>query len=311
METFNIKVDQIEEAITKKTKAIFIAHTLGNPFNIDRVLDICKKNNLWLIEDNCDSLGSKYKNKFTGTFGHIGTISFYPAHHITMGEGGAVITNDKTLHEIILSFRDWGRDCYCLSGKDNSCGKRFDQQLGKLPFGYDHKYVYSHLGYNLKITDLQAAIGLAQLSKLNLFIKTRKENFNLLYKNFKQFDKYFILPEATENSEPSWFGFYLTLKSSLNFSKNDLVEYLEKNNIGTRNLFAGNMLRQPVFVDDDIKLRIRNSELLISSKLNENHFDLLPNTEVIMERSFWIGLWQGIGEKEINYFVEKMKEFLK
>ena len=311
LQNFNIDVNQIEEAITEKTKAIFIAHTLGNPFNIDKVLDICEKYNLWLIEDNCDSLGSKYKSKFTGTFGHIGTISFYPAHHITMGEGGAVITNDKTLHEIILSLRDWGRDCNCPSGKDNSCGKRFNQQHGKLPFGYDHKYVYSHLGYNLKITDWQAAIGLSQLKKLPNFIERRKQNFKLLKDGLHSLENYFILPETSENSEPSWFGFFITLKENVGFSKNDLVEYLENNNIGTRNLFAGNILRQPVFTDNNIKLRIRNSKLLTSFELKDEDFKLLPNTDYIMNKSFWIGLWQGIGEKEIKYIVEKINEFFK
>jgi CDP-6-deoxy-D-xylo-4-hexulose-3-dehydrase len=310
LKTFGVKTDQIEESITKKTKAVFIAHTLGNPFAIDKVLDICRRHNLWLIEDNCDALGSEYKGKHTGTFGHIGTMSFYPAHHITMGEGGAVITDDTVLFDILASMRDWGRDCYCPSGKDNTCGKRFEQQHGKLPFGYDHKYVYAHTGYNFKITDWQAAIGLSQLKKLPDFIKKRRNNFALLKSELKKYEKYFILPEAAENSNPSWFGFWLTLKENVNFSKKDLVDFLEKSGIGTRNLFAGNILRQPVFVDDEIKIRIRNSDVLISSDLKEGHYALLPNTDVIMERSFWIGLWPGISENEIKYISNKINEFI-
>jgi CDP-6-deoxy-D-xylo-4-hexulose-3-dehydrase len=310
LKTFGVKSEQIEESITKKTKAVFIAHTLGNPFNLDKVLEICRRHNLWLIEDNCDALGSEYKGKYTGTFGHIGTMSFYPAHHITMGEGGAVVTNDPVLFDILASMRDWGRDCYCPSGKDNTCGKRFEQQHGKLPFGYDHKYVYAHPGYNFKITDWQAAIGLSQLKKLPDFIKKRQNNFVLLKAEFKKFEKCFILPEAAENSNPSWFGFWLTLKENLNFSKKALVDFLEKSGIGTRNLFAGNILRQPVFVDDEIKIRIRNSGVLISSDLKEEHYALLPNTDAIMQRSFWIGLWPGISENEIKYISSKINEFI-
>ncbi len=310
LKTFGVKTDQIEESMTKKTKAIFAAHTLGNPFDIDKVLDICRRHNLWLIEDNCDALGSEYKGKYTGTFGHIGTMSFYPAHHITMGEGGAVVTDDIGLFDILASMRDWGRDCYCPSGKDNTCGERFEQQHGKLPFGYDHKYVYAHTGYNFKITDWQAAIGLSQLKKLPDFIKKRQSNFALLKSEFKKFAEYFILPEAAENSSPSWFGFWLTLKENVNFSKKDLVDFLEQSGIGTRNLFAGNILRQPVFVDDDIKIRIRNSGILISSDLKEEHYALLPNTDAIMERSFWIGLWPSISENEIKYISSKINEFI-
>ncbi len=309
LQTFNICVSQIEEAISEKTKAIFIAHTLGNTFNIDAVSDICKKNNLWLIEDNCDALGAKYKNKHTGTYGHIATFSFYPAHHITMGEGGAVATNDTSLFEILMSLRDWGRDCYCSSGKDDTCGKRFEQQHGKLPFGYDHKYVYSHLGYNLKITDWQAAIALSQIKKLPEFVKTRQQNFELLKKELLKFVDYFIFPEATENAAPSWFGFWLIIKEDVQFSKKELVDFLETNGIGTRNLFAGNMLRQPVFTDNSYKIRVRSSGIKQSSELTDDDFMLLPSTEAIMNRAFWIGLWHGITSDDIKEIVEKFECF--
>lgn len=307
---YNINPYKIEEAISEKTKAIFIAHTLGNPFDLDKVAEICNKHNLWLIEDNCDALGSKYKDKYTGTYGHIGTLSFYPAHHITTGEGGAVITNDSVLHRIIMSFRDWGRDCCCPPGTDNLCQKRFSQQHGKLPYGYDHKYVYSHAGYNLKLTDWQAAIGLAQLEKLPCFIEKRKENFKLLYEGLKEFDEYFILPEITKNSEPSLFGFLITVKENNKLNKTNLVKYLEENNIGTRQLFAGNILRQSVFVDSDIDFRIKNSPPINSSELNEEHYKMLPNTDTVMNSTFWIGIWQGITEKEINYTVKVFKKFI-
>ncbi len=324
--TYNIDITQIENAISEKTKAIFMAHTLGNPFNIDKILEICKKNNLWLIEDNCDAFGSKYslrtknqsvtvnKNreatKHTGTFGNIATFSFYPAHHITMGEGGAVVTNDSQLNKIILSLRDWGRDCWCPTGKDNTCGERFSQQHGKLPSGYDHKYVYSHSGYNLKITDWQAAIGLAQLQKLPQFLEKRKENFKLLYDGLKQFEKHLILPRVIENSEAAWFGFPITVKENNSFDKIKLVKFLEKNSIGTRQLFAGNILRQPVFVNNEIKMRIRSSEILLSNKLTENNYKMLPNTDIVMDRTFWIGIWPGIGMKEIKYIIKTFEEFL-
>jgi len=308
--TYNIDVSQIEEAITPKTKAVFIAHTLGNPFNLDKIMEICQKHNLWLIEDNCDALGSRYKDKYTGTFGHIGTLSFYPAHHITMGEGGAVITSDPELYKIIMSIRDWGRDCWCQPGKDNTCHKRFSYQLGNLPYGYDHKYTYSHIGYNLKITDWQAAIGLSQLEKLEGFIKKRKENFQVLYDGLKEFEEFFILPEKTEFSAPSWFGFLITLKENCGFNKVDLCKYLEDNNIGTRQLFAGNILRQPAFVDNNISLRIRNSGITSSDELVENHYKLLPNTDTVMNNTFWIGVWPGISRKEINYTVNTFRKFI-
>ncbi|MDD3012227.1 MAG: lipopolysaccharide biosynthesis protein RfbH [Candidatus Gastranaerophilales bacterium] len=305
--TYNINPDLIEESITEKTRAIFIAHTLGNPFNIDKILEICQKHNLWLIEDNCDALGSKYKDKYTGSFGHIGTLSFYPAHHITMGEGGALITSDSNLYRIIMSYRDWGRDCWCPPGKDNTCKNRFNMQLGNLPFGYDHKYTYSHTGYNLKITDWQAAIGLSQLAKLDKFVKKRKENFKLLFEGLKEFEDYLILPEIIENADPSWFGFLITIKENSGFNKIDLCKYLEDNKIGTRQLFAGNILRQPAFVDDNIKLKISNSTLLNSQELKEEHYKLLPNTDIVMNSTFWTGVWPGMTEKDINYIINKFR----
>ncbi len=308
--TYNIDPHKIEEAVSGKTRAVFIAHTLGNPFDLDKVTEICDKYNLWLVEDNCDALGSKYKNKYTGTYGHISTLSFYPAHHITTGEGGAVITNDRLLYKIIMSYRDWGRDCCCPTGKDNACGQRFSQQHGSLPYGYDHKYVYAHAGYNLKFTDWQAGIGLAQLEKLPCFAERRKENFRLLYEGLKQFEEYFLLPKTIDNSEPSWFGFLIAVQENDKFSKNELVKYLEQNNIGTRQLFAGNILRQPVFVDSDIDFRIGNSPLINSGELTEEHYKLLPVTETVMNSTFWIGLWQGLGEKEINYILKTFQKFI-
>lgn len=306
--TYNIDPNRIEEAISEKTRAIFVAHTLGNPFNLDKILEICQKYNLWLIEDNCDALGSKYREKYTGTFGHIGTLSFYPAHHITMGEGGAVLTNDPELYKIIMSFRDWGRDCWCPPGRDNTCKKRFEYQLGNLPYGYDHKYTYSHAGYNLKITDWQAAIGLAQLEKLPYFIEKRKENFKLLYDGLKKLEDYFILPEIYENSDPSWFGFLITIKNSEKLNKIELIKYLEANGIGTRQLFAGNILRQPAFVESDIKLRIINSPIISSRELSEKHYSTLPNTDIIMNNTFWIGVYPGITRENINYMLKILEK---
>ena len=308
--TYNIDVSQIEEAITEKTKAIFVAHTLGNPFNIEKILEIANKYNLWVIEDNCDALGSKYNGKYTGSFGHISTISFYPAHHITMGEGGAVLTNDYELYKIIMSFRDWGRDCWCPPGKDNTCKRRFNWQLGNLPKGYDHKYIYSHLGYNLKITDWQAAIGLAQLEKLPSFIEKRKENFKLLYEGLKEFEEYLVLPKSTPNSEPAWFGFPITVKENVPFTKLELVKYLEENNIGTRQLFAGNMLRQPAFIENNINLRIKNSGIINSKELSDKHYKLLPNTEKVMNNTLWIGVWPELDKKNINIITKKFRNFM-
>ena len=291
--SYNIQVDKIEDALSEKTKAIFLAHTLGNPFDLNKVLEICEKYNLWLIEDNCDALGSKYKGRYTGTFGHISTCSFYPAHHITMGEGGAVLTDDPSLRKIILSFRDWGRDCWCEPGHDNTCGKRFGWKLGKLPFGYDHKYIYSHVGYNLKITDMQAAIGVAQLEKLPKFIEVRKKNFEYLYNHFKKYEKYFILPRATDNSEPSWFSFPILIKENVPFTRVDIVNYLEENKIATRMLFGGNLTKQPAY--QNVKYRI---------------FGSLKNTDLVMNNLFWIGVYPGITEEILDYIVKVIDRFL-
>ena len=292
--SYNIKADKIEGAISEKTKAIFLAHTLGNPFDLDKIQDICKKYSLWLIEDNCDALGSKYNDKYTGTFGHISTFSFYPAHHITMGEGGALVTNDSELKRLIVSFRDWGRDCWCEPGCDNTCGKRFGWQLGSLPYGYDHKYIYSHLGYNLKITDMQAAIGVEQLKKLPLFIKARKKNFILLYEGLKKFNKYFILPKIEPKSDPSWFGFPITIRKDAGFAREEIIKYLENHKIATRMLFAGNIVRHPSF-----------------KNVNYRIYGNLKNTDFIMNNTFWIGVYPGFTNKIINYILEKIDEFFK
>ncbi len=292
--SYNIDPVTLEKAVSKKTKAIFLPHTLGNPFDVAEVLKIAKKYGLFLIEDACDALGSKYDGKFTGTFGDINTFSFYPAHHITMGEGGAVITNNDKLKNIIQSFRDWGRACWCKIGFDNCCGRRFKWKLGKLPYGYDHKYTYSHLGYNLKATDMQAAIGVEQLKKLPGFIALRNRNFNMLYDGLKKYRDRLILPEATPNSSPSWFGFLLSVRKNAGFSKNELVEYLEKNKIATRMLFAGNIIKQPAY--KDIKYR---------------RVGTLKNTDFIMQNTFWIGVYPAIKDKQINYILETFHRFFK
>ena len=291
--TYNLQTDKIEKAISKKTKAIFIAHTLGNPVNLKKILKIVRKYNLWFIEDNCDALGSKYEDKYTSTFGHLATFSFYPAHQITMGEGGAIVTNDPLLKKIVASFRDWGRDCWCDPGHDNTCGKRFNQQFGKLPFGYDHKYVYSHVGYNLKITDMQAAIGVAQLKKLPSFIRARKQNFDELYKFFKNYEQYFLLPKTEKNSQPCWFGFPLLVKKDAPFTRNEIVEYLERNKIATRMLFGGNLTKQPAY--EYIKYKL---------------IDPLKNTDLIMNNLFWIGVYPGINKEMIYYIKKCFKKFL-
>lgn len=309
--TYNIVVEDIEKAITSKTKAIIIAHTLGNMFEIDKIQAICKKHNLWLIEDTCDALGAEFENKKAGTFGDIGTFSFYPAHHITMGEGGCVVTNDALLNKIIKSFRDWGRDCSCPTGVDGICKKRFSQQLGNLPYGYDHKYTYSHLGYNLKITDMQASIGLSQLEKLNKFLEKRKANAELLTKLLSELQDYLILPVVKEGIKPSWFGYLISVKEDAPFTKQQLVEYLESNNIGTRQLFAGNILRQPMFVDNKIELKINDSDIKYSNELTEEDYKMLPNTEFIMNNTFWIGTFPALNEKEINKIANTIKEFIK
>lgn len=290
--TYNIDVAQVEAAIGPQTKAIMIAHTLGNPFDLDAITAICKKHNLWLIEDCCDALGSTYKGKKVGTFGDIGTLSFYPAHHITMGEGGAVFTNNPQLKRIAESFRDWGRDCYCPPGKDNTCAKRFQWKLGELPQGYDHKYTYSHLGYNLKITDMQAACGLAQLDRLDGFIKVRKGNFAYLLNRLKSCEEFLILPEPTDGAEPAWFGFPITLREDANASRIDLLTYLDQHKIGTRLLFAGNLLRQPYMIGR-----------------NHRAVGALPNTDAIMNNTFWIGVFPGLTEPMLDHMVDKIETF--
>jgi CDP-6-deoxy-D-xylo-4-hexulose-3-dehydrase len=292
--TYNIDESLVEEAITNKTKAIMLAHTLGNPFNVKKIKEICDKYNLWLIEDSCDALGSKFDNQNVGTFGDLATLSFYPAHHITMGEGGAVFTNSKKLERIAESFRDWGRDCYCEPGKDNTCNKRFGWKLGDLPFGYDHKYTYSHLGYNMKITDMQAACGLAQLESLEQFIIKRKENFDFLYKNLKHLEEFLILPEAEKNSDPSWFGFPLSLRKNNKFNRNNLIKYLNNNKIGTRLLFSGNLIKQPYMKDVNFKIKGE-----------------LKNTDFVMENTFWIGLYPGLTKEQLQYSALKIKDFFK
>lgn len=309
--TYNIKVEDIEKAITPKTKVIMLAHTLGNVFDLDKIKNLCEKYNLWLIEDNCDALGSQFNGKYTGTIGDIGTCSFYPAHHITMGEGGAVITNNSKLNKILKSYRDWGRDCWCEPGKDDTCNCRFQQQWGKLPYGYDHKYTYSHIGYNLKITDWQASIGLAQLEKVEGFIQKRKDNFKYLYNKLSDLKEFLILPEFHPNSDPSWFGFLITVKKEAKFSKQELVEYLEKNGIGTRQLFAGNILRQPAFVENDIELRINDSGILSSKTLTEEDYKKLPNTEYIMNNTFWVGIQPALGEHELDKTSLIIHDFIK
>lgn len=294
--SFNASIDEIEKAISTKTKAIFIAHTLGNPFDLDKILDICNKNNLWLIEDNCDALGSKYNNKHTGSFGHISTLSFYPAHHITTAEGGALLTNDPLLYKILMSMRDWGRDCVCPTGKDNVCGKRFDWQLGDLPQGYDHKYTYSEIGYNLKMTDISAALGLVQLDRLQNFIKQRKNNYSYLKEKLKHLNDYFIFFEADDKSDPSWFGFLITLKTECKFSREEIIRFLDQKKIGSRLLFAGNIIKQPYFVNKQINYRTVSD---------------LKNTDTVMNNSFWIGVCPLLTEKMLDCVVESFEEFIK
>jgi len=291
--THNIDASKIEAAISPKTKAIMLAHSLGNPFNIKVVKEICQKYNLWLVEDNCDALGSRYEGKLTGTFGDIGTLSFYPAHHITMGEGGAVFTNNPELKLIAESFRDWGRDCYCAPGKDNTCGKRFCWKLGTLPEGYDHKYTYAHLGYNLKITDMQAACALAQMDKLDSFVQARKDNYAYLSNRLSSCEEFLILPEATPNSDPSWFGFLMTIRPKANINRVDLLNYLDQNKIGTRLLFAGNLTRQPYMIGRNYR---------ISGELT--------NTDKVMNDSFWIGVYPGLTEQMLDFAATKIETYL-
>jgi CDP-4-dehydro-6-deoxyglucose reductase, E1 len=289
--TYDIDITQLEAALSPKTKAIMIAHTLGNPFNLAGVMKFAEQHHLWVIEDNCDALGSVFQGQKTGTFGHLSTLSFYPAHHITMGEGGAVLTNDTKLKKIVESFRDWGRDCWCNPGVDNSCNKRFGWQLGDLPPGYDHKYTYSHIGYNLKLTDMQAAVGLAQLDKLPQFIEQRRKNFDFLYQQLQDLEDILILPEATYESEPSWFGFILSVRANAPFTRNELVQHLEKNLIGTRLLFGGNLIRQPAYKDQ--KYRVIGD---------------LVNTDYVMNNAFWIGLYPGLTEEMLKHVVTIIKQ---
>lgn len=290
--TYNADPRLVEDAVTEKTKAIMLAHTLGNPYDLGVITAIAKKYNLWLVEDCCDALGSTYDGRLVGTFGDIATVSFYPAHHITMGEGGAVFTNNNDLKRIVESIRDWGRDCYCLPGKDNTCGKRFDWQLGTLPKGYDHKYTYAHLGYNLKISDMQAAVGLAQVDHLPGFIKARKANFNYLKERLASLEEFIILPEATVKSDPSWFGFPITLRKSAEVSRVDFLKYLDQYKIGTRLIFAGNLTRQPYFHGRQYRV---SGELI--------------NTDIIMNDTFWIGVYPGLTESMLEYVAEQMETF--
>jgi len=290
--TYNIDTSKIEAAISTKTKAIMLAHTLGNPYNLEKIVALAKKHSLWLIEDCCDALGSTYGAKLVGTFGDIGTLSFYPAHHITMGEGGAVFTSSDELKKIIESFRDWGRDCYCAPGKDNTCGKRFGWKLGDLPEGYDHKYTYSHLGYNLKISDMQAACALAQMDRLEGFIAARKQNFAYLKNGLKSCEEFLLLPEATSNSDPSWFGFPITIKPAANTKRVDLLQYLDENKIGTRLLFAGNLTRQPY-------MKGRNFRIA----------DGLNNTDIVMNDTFWIGVYPGLSKEMLDFVITKIESF--
>lgn len=303
--TYNIDASALEAALSPRTKAVFLPHTLGNPFDLDAVIEFCQKHDLWLIEDNCDALGSTYqsqlsnmngkqKKRFTGSFGHIATFSFYPAHHITMGEGGAVATSDSELKILIESFRDWGRDCWCETGHNNTCKKRFEKQLGDLPFGYDHKYTYSHIGYNLKLTDMQAALGVSQLKKLPRFIELRQRNFRILYEGLKELEDFFILPEATQHAEPSWFGFPLGIRTDAPFTRNDLIRYLDSHKIDTRLLFGGNLTRQPAFQN-------------IACRKVGN----LTNSDFIMNQVFWIGVYPGLTQEMINYVLEKVFFFIK
>lgn len=290
--TYNVNASLIEAAITAKTKAIVLAHTLGNTFDLTEVMRLKDRYNLWLIEDCCDALGTTYNGQKVGTFGDIATLSFYPAHHITMGEGGAVFTKSKELHTIIESFRDWGRDCYCAPGCENTCGKRFEQQFGSLPPGYDHKYTYSHVGYNLKITDMQAACGLAQLDRLEQFVAQRKENFKYLNEGLTSCQDFIILPQATVNSDPSWFGLPITIKAENKIDRVDLLKFMTDNKIGTRLLFAGNLTRQPSF--QGVNYRIHGQ---------------LTNTDIIMNHTLWIGVYPGLERAHLDYMIEKFNEF--
>jgi len=294
----NMDVTQLELALTPKTKAIMIAHTLGNPFDIKSIKEFCDKHNLWLIEDNCDALGSMYDGRLTGTWGDIGTSSFYPPHHMTMGEGGATYTDNPLLQKIMLSMRDWGRDCWCESGVDNTCNSRFSKKFGDLPKGYDHKYVYSHFGFNLKVSDMQAAVGVAQLEKFPKFVEKRKENHKRLLDGLVGLEKYISIQKATPNSDPSWFGFLMTVNDDMKFTRNDMSIFLENNKIQTRNLFAGNILRHPLFDE-------------MEENIDYRAIGKLANTDKIMNDSFWIGLYPGMGDDAIDYMIKKIRDFCK
>ncbi|HIP72597.1 MAG TPA: lipopolysaccharide biosynthesis protein RfbH, partial [Anaerolineae bacterium] len=291
--TYNIDVSYLEEAVSAKTKAIMVAHTLGNPFDLDAVLAVAQKHDLWFVEDNCDAVGSLYNGRLTGSFGHLASVSFYPAHHITMGEGGCVLTNHARLKKIVESFRDWGRDCWCAPGAADTCGKRFDWQLGDLPQGYDHKYIYSHIGYNLKMTDMQAAVGVAQLQKLPQFTESRKRNWQILHEGLRPYAEHLILPEATPGSDPSWFGFLITVRPSAPFTRRELIQYLEERHIATRLLFGGNLTRQPAW--QNIPYRTVGD---------------LTNTDIVMNQTFWIGVYPKLTPEMLDYVLAVFAEFM-
>ncbi|HMZ08880.1 MAG TPA: lipopolysaccharide biosynthesis protein RfbH, partial [Anaerolineales bacterium] len=292
--TYNVNIEQLETALSEKTRAIMLAHTLGNPFNLAVVTEFAKQHDLWLVEDCCDAVGATYQGRNVGTFGQMATVSFYPAHHITMGEGGAVLTDTPALKKLAESFRDWGRDCWCEPGKDNTCGKRFEHQLGDLPYGYDHKYIYSHIGYNLKATDMQAAVGVAQLQKLPGFVQTRRENFYHLHKGLQDLQDFFILPEATPNSDPSWFGFPLAVRPGAGINRNQVVQFLESRKIGTRLLFGGNLTRQPAY---------KNIPHRVAAPLE--------NSDFIMNNVFWLGVYPGLTSEMLDFVSESLHEVIK
>ena len=296
LQTYNLNVEYLEAALTSKTRAVMVAHTLGNPFNLDVITDFCKKHDLYLIEDTCDALGSTYRGKHVGTFGSFGTLSFYPAHHVTTGEGGAVFTSDLELLKILESYRDWGRDCYCKTGMNNTCGKRFGQQLGELPFGYDHKFIYSHVGYNLKMTDMQAALGFSQMEKIDFFVQKRRSNFAYLEKRMRDLglDEFFSFAQETEHAQTSWFGFIMTVKDPGKLNRTELTKFLEKKKIITRLLFAGNLTKQPAF-----------------SNVNYRVASPLTVTDKVMMDSFWIGLWPGLSSEHLDYMVDTIAEYVK
>lgn len=301
--SYNIDCKMLEGALSEKTKAVFLAHTMGNPFDLNQIADFCDRHNLWLIEDNCDALGSRYNFrgqwKYTGSVGHIGTCSFYPPHHITMGEGGAVCTSDFEIKRAIESFRDWGRDCWCPSGCDNTCKKRFEWKLGELPYGYDHKFIYSHFGYNMKVTDMQAAIGCAQLEKLPAFIEARKRNWKMLREGLGDLEDIFILPEAAENSDPSWFGFLLTIRDNAAFTREEIVNHLEAAKIQTRMLFSGNIIKHPCF--DEMR----------QSKKGYRVAGTLETTDKVMNDTFWVGVYPGLTAPMVEYMIEKIRQYVR